>query len=298
MLIIDAFNVLHTEGILPPHLADPGVPGLIRLIATSRYAGRDLTVVCDGGNGTADSGVRMDHAVVLYAGQGREADDVIEELIDRYHRGNPLTVVSTDARLKRAARRRRARSIDSATFLRHLVEDTAAPRLRQAHALREQVPLDPYSVRAWMREFALHEPPPAPANPPAPTDAAPPDPESINDPRSPRKPPKKRHNRADAASGSTLGSRLRIDFEAPGAPDPSEPEADPERIATEPSRDVEPPSAGQRESDPPPLGAIDPLLLQALEEWRDRLTLDDLDMQQWIPDATPLPDRHRRPPGG
>jgi hypothetical protein len=52
MLIIDAFNVLHTQGVLPPDLADPGVPGLIRLIAASRYARRDLTIVCDGSGGS------------------------------------------------------------------------------------------------------------------------------------------------------------------------------------------------------------------------------------------------------
>jgi hypothetical protein len=95
MLIIDAFNVLHTQGVLPPDLADPGVPGLIRLIAASRYARRDLTIVCDGSGGSGTSGVRMDRAHVLYSGAGREADDLIEDLIDRFHRSNPLIVVSS-----------------------------------------------------------------------------------------------------------------------------------------------------------------------------------------------------------
>ncbi|MBZ0171833.1 MAG: NYN domain-containing protein, partial [Phycisphaerales bacterium] len=155
MLIVDTYNVLHIQGVLPPRLAGLGVPDLVRLVSVSRYAGRRLTLVCDGGPGGGVSGVRMHTAHILYAGSHLEADDVIEQLIERYHRGNSLDVVSTDRRLRRAASRRGARSITSERFLTHLVEDEQTPAPQRGHLLRAQVPLDAYSVGQWIREFGL-----------------------------------------------------------------------------------------------------------------------------------------------
>ena len=295
MLIVDAFNVLHTTGVLPPSIADPGVPGLIRLIGGSRYAARDLTLVCDGGAGTACSGVRMDRARVLYSGNDREADDLIEGLIDRYHRGNPLVVVSSDARLRRAARRRRCGRIPSETFLKHLANDAIRPTARPDPAtLRAQVPLDPYSVDGWLQEFGL---PPAerPRHTPAPlSEAAPPKSDNTRPPR-----PKKHTTAPRPAPRSSIGEPLRLDLQTDRpAINPHGAEPVSRRVAlpeTHPAPSPTPPGTPS----PPETGrvAIDPLLLEALEEWRDRLTIDDLDMQRWTPDATPLPpDRRRTPP--
>jgi predicted RNA-binding protein with PIN domain len=50
---------------------------------------------------------------VLMANQYAEADDLIEELIQRHPQPRRLTVVSGDQRLRRAARRRRAEDVDS-----------------------------------------------------------------------------------------------------------------------------------------------------------------------------------------
>lgn len=48
VLVVDAYNVLHTQGILPPDLAGPDVRGLIELIANSRYRRHRAVLVCDG----------------------------------------------------------------------------------------------------------------------------------------------------------------------------------------------------------------------------------------------------------
>jgi predicted RNA-binding protein with PIN domain len=122
VLLIDAYNVLHVSGILPPELAGPDVAGLVRLIARSRYADRELTVVCDG-VGSKSHGVSLGAARVLFSGTEREADDLIEVLITRFGRGRTLEVVSSDRRLHRAARRGKAGVISAEAFLRHLAED-------------------------------------------------------------------------------------------------------------------------------------------------------------------------------
>lgn len=271
MLIIDTYNVLHVTGVLPPRLAGIGVPGLVRLIASSRYAARRVTLVCDGGTPNGVSGVRMHTVHILYAGSHLEADDVIETLIERYHRGNSLDVVSTDNRIRKAARRRGARSISSDRFLAQLVHDESTPPARRGNILREQVPLDPYSVERWCREFGV--PPPDPRggisqrNPASDDQAERPEPT-----RSSEKPGASGSIRSRLTPPATIGEPLRVELppESPSSP---------------------PPVGGSRvaesspESAPPESVEIDPLVLAALEEWRDRLTLDDLDMQKWLPDA-------------
>ena len=288
MLIIDAFNVLHTTGVLPPDLADPGVPGLVRLIASSRYASRDLTIVCDGGGAASRSGVRMDRARILYSGIHREADDLIEDLIEVYYRGNPLEIVSSDARLRRAARRRRCASIPSDVFLSHLADDALVPRSQTSpDRLRAQVPLDAYSVDRWLEEFGLPRAdrtpdPVAPAAPasPAPTDSA----------TQHRARPKHKKIKKAAPPPASLGETLGLPpIKAPLPPPRTAPTA--ERPPEPAPMPVPGPQADRSQTKLPP--DLDPLLLQALEEWRDRLAIDDLDMQKWAPDATPLT---RRPP--
>lgn len=262
MLIIDAFNVLHTDGVLPAHLANPGVPGLVRLLANSRYAKRDITLVCDGGGSTSRSGVKMNPVRILYSGGGREADDVIEDLIERFHRGNELEIISSDRRLKKAARRKKARCTPSDEFLRNLANDANTRPKNRPNSPRIQVPLDVYSVAAWCEEFGFDPKLVHAAN------------QQKNAPPSPK--PRTTPEKKPPAAG--LSERLRIEL-------PPEPAAPPP---------PQTPIAPKEQQKEPDLSTIDPLLIEALEEWRDRLSLDDLCMKKWVPDATPI----KQPPHG
>lgn len=288
MLIVDAYNVLHVTGVLPPRLAGIGVPGLIRLMSHSRYRTRSMTLVCDGASGGRDSGLSMGPVRVLFSGRGREADDLIEGLIDRYGRGG-LTVISSDKRLRRAARRRGAESLESAAFLEHLVEDEARPAREHLPVFATEIPLDRYSVAHWMREFGFDEPP-APA-------AAP-----VQGARLPAARKVTRSKRAvrDPEAGSSvtsegLGERLEI----PRVPEVSPPEPRPPETSTPnrmPAAELSPRPMPAASSEPPTglLIDADPVLIQALQEWRGMLTPDDLDMRRWIDGVTPLPPAERR----
>ena len=279
MLIVDAYNVLHADGVLPPHLEGGGVPGLIRLLAASRYARRRITLVCDGGASGSRSGVRIDGVYVLYSGHEAEADDLIETLIEKYHRGNPLDVVSTDRRLRKAARRVGAGSIRSEDFLARLAEDEARPKLLSGNALRKQVPLDAYSVRAWCREFGVPEAEPETTE----TPVAPVDSPAREAP--PAKPVRTKPPRRRAGPAASLGHSLGITLPNPPG---TRPVAEPVPIS-DPIPESPPKSAPiSNEPAPASLDEIDPLVLRALEEWRGRLDLDDLDMRRWMPDADPL----------
>jgi len=166
MLLLDAYNILHIRGVLPPRLAGIEVPGLIRLIEGSRYAGQPLRLVCDGRRPPTDratalsSGearVTIGTAEVWYAGEGREADAVIEEILRTDSAARRMLVVSSDRRIRRAASRARAGTIDSETFLRHLVHDEALPHRGGLPEFATAIPLDGYSVAYWIREFGVGE---------------------------------------------------------------------------------------------------------------------------------------------
>jgi len=256
MLVIDAYNVLHARGVLPPDLVGLDVPGLIGLIASSRYGRRDLTLVCDGGRGASSSGVRMGHARVLFSGTHQEADDVIERLIRGAGRGAALAVVSSDTRLRRAARRAKAEALDSERFLARLVADRDAPPRQQLPAFAREVPLDRYSVAHWLREFGL--------------DA------DAGGSRRGDGPAAEAADPAPIATENRFGERLGIPLEAQA---PAEPHTEQAARGAETGGDHGP------APEPPEL---DPVIRQALEEWRGRLSADDLDTGRWIDGVTPL----------
>ena len=154
MLIVDVYNVLHVTGVLPPELAGPNPGDLAELVSRSRYARRGAILVCDG----TGSGGRSDRTTaeggsvrVVYAGGGKDADTLIERLIDQNSAPRRLLVVSDDRRIRTAARRRRAGWLSSGDFLAHLAHDASRPGTDRAPAKPES--LKPDEVDAWLKEF-------------------------------------------------------------------------------------------------------------------------------------------------
>lgn len=239
LVLVDAFNVLHVTGVLPPDLAGPNVVGLGRLIADSRYGRARVILVCDGigPDNTADS--LPGSVEVRFAGVRRDADTAIEDLIQSAGGGGgrKLLIVSSDHRLERAARRARARWLPSDVFLRQLAYDherrAASATSRQPGgrpAFTAALPLDPAERREWLRYFGI-----GPDDDLARLPAS-----EVPSPLPPLQPPP-----PDAAAPplTSLGPTL----------------------------------------------ADDPLIREALKEWRGRLSLDDLDMSRWLTDTPPPP---------
>lgn len=161
MLIVDVFNVLHADGVLPPELVLHSVSDLVWILERSRYAGTPKVLVCDGvrpGVGhTAPSATRIGDARVLYSGAGREADYEIERLIEKSSYPARLMVVSTDRRIARAAKKRRTGYLRSDAFLKQLAVDAdrrhAEPMPKWVH----EIPLSRASVEHWLETFGLDE---------------------------------------------------------------------------------------------------------------------------------------------
>ncbi len=160
MLILDAFNILHAWRASNDH-GGRGVLALLSALATGRYAGHDITLVCDGEAGRFGdeeratitrlvSGRRSRR--VLYAGVHLEADDLIEDLIAESPRPATLIVVSSDRRIVSAATAAGATTIDARDFITHLETDEAKVRNR---ALADRPCVETAAVAWWMHYFGI-----------------------------------------------------------------------------------------------------------------------------------------------
>lgn len=160
MLILDAFNILHAWRAGTRH-GGHAVSALLSALASGRYAGHDITLVCDGEAGRLGdeeqatitrlvSGTRSRR--VLYAGVHREADDVIEDLIAESPRPSRLIVVSSDRRVASAAIVAGATTIDSRDFIGHLEIDEAKAMRR---AIDDRPCVESASVAWWMNYFGM-----------------------------------------------------------------------------------------------------------------------------------------------
>jgi predicted RNA-binding protein with PIN domain len=261
MLLIDAFNVLH----LPQAVRDGralALADLAGLIGVSRYAGQRAVLVCDGTGGHAGPEARgrltLSGIEVVFSGAHRTADDEIEARL-RKAGGHGVTVVSDDRRLRRAAGRAGAKPLASGLFLVHLLNDHHRPRPKPLPSFTRDIPLDPYSVAHWMRQFGLS-------------------PNSLLDRRA-----GKAEAPAQASPPSTPPPKPQPP--APAAPGPGSP-ATPRRPASSP---VPAERALPNES-----LADDPVIREALEAWKGRLTLDDLDMARWLGEHPPGGGRDQR----
>jgi hypothetical protein len=166
LLLIDGYNLLHASGVASRHHGRTGLErarlGLLDFLAstiTPQERAR-TTVVFDAADAPPGLPAIRDHAgmTIRFVRDHACADELIEHLIEQCRAPRSLTVVSSDHRLHRAARRRKAQPIDSEAWLAQLV---AARRKRspgEADASAKPTgPLSPTEVAHWVEVFS-HDP--------------------------------------------------------------------------------------------------------------------------------------------
>ena len=124
-LIIDGYNLMHAAGIARRSYG----PGDLERCRTQLnrllkdLLGRDAisraSVVYDAFDSTSDANRSQDQGGlhVLFAPKGTDADTEIERLLNQHSSPKQVLVVSSDHRLHKAARRRKAACVDSEEFL-------------------------------------------------------------------------------------------------------------------------------------------------------------------------------------
>ncbi len=180
-LLIDGYNLLHVTGLF----GKGGGPGsfqrsreaLLRFLAASLEPAERMntTIVFDAND--APPGLPQEHLfeeiTVRYARDYSDADALIEELIQRDNAPRSLLVVSSDHRIQRAARRRRAQNVDSDVWYSRLWQQRVQTR-RGQHRPHPEKPIGELSeaeIDYWVNEFLRDDVPPenrAPADGPNP----------------------------------------------------------------------------------------------------------------------------------
>jgi predicted RNA-binding protein with PIN domain len=165
-VLIDGYNLLHASGILGsgvgPGSLERSRSALLNFLAES-LAERQLsrtTIVFDARE--APPGLPRTTMyrgmTVCFAPRGLDADAVIEDLIAAESSPRRLTVVSSDHRLHRAARRRRAKAIDSDVWYGEVIRLRIERARKKKPAGKPAGPISDVEVRFWLREFGIvHE---------------------------------------------------------------------------------------------------------------------------------------------
>jgi hypothetical protein len=161
-IIIDGYNLLYMAGILGegrgPRNLELSRLALLNFLAESLAPGEiaKTIVVFDAKDAPWGAKNVLEHRgiSVQFASRWPDADCLIEELIRLDSSPRRLTVVSSDHRLQRAARRRKAKAVDSDVWYKELVQKRLARRQTESTAPeRPAVPLLAEDVAYWVRQF-------------------------------------------------------------------------------------------------------------------------------------------------
>jgi predicted RNA-binding protein with PIN domain len=161
-ILIDGYNLLNATGIMGRGVGPGGLErsrlALLNFLAESLDP-TDLprtTVVFDAHDPPKGLPRMVEHRglTVRYSSQYDEADTQIEELILADSSPRNLTVVSSDHRIQRAAKRRRARAVDSDVWYNEVIRERQQ-RLRAVsdRDIRPPAPLLAEDVEYWIRQF-------------------------------------------------------------------------------------------------------------------------------------------------
>jgi hypothetical protein len=151
-LLVDACNVLHVTGVLPPHLAAGEPWDLAELVRRSRYGAATVTLVCDGSRPGLQRVDAVGSVTMQWTGSDK-ADEAIDRALAASSHARSFTVVSNDRAVQASARRHGAEVLDAEQFLTHLALD--ADRSPRGPSLRRNVTLDAAATERWMRELGL-----------------------------------------------------------------------------------------------------------------------------------------------
>ena len=180
-LLIDGYNLLHATGAIKGgaragDLARARERLLRQLTAGLTEGERARTqIVFDSHRKTKDADDQRVHGMtVTYSVGFEEADDLLEQIIRQHPQPRSLTVVSSDQRVQRTAKARKAQVVSSDDWLMQLLDDTerkpATPATTgsaitdtSAADQRDQLetvdqpdpPLSADEVYQWLNEFGL-----------------------------------------------------------------------------------------------------------------------------------------------
>lgn len=163
-LLIDGYNLLHVTGIFGkgtgPGTFQRSREALLRFLAASIDPNerKNTTIVFDAAEAPPGLSrtIAFEEMTVRYATDYPDADSLIEEMILDDSAPRSLLVVSSDHRIQRAARRRRARTVDSDIWYAELWQRRVQSRNAQQKPFPEKPmgDLSAAEIDYWVQEFS------------------------------------------------------------------------------------------------------------------------------------------------
>ena len=180
-LLIDGYNLLHATGAMP-RSAGPGDLArarerLLRQLSsglTSEERAQTQIVFDSHRQPQGDEVQQLQGMTVSYSAGFEEADDLLEQIIRKHPQPRSLTVVSSDLRIQRAAKARKAKAIscddwlmlllDKSQPLQKLPHEPSPPQPTEACSDEAQQAdksdsIDPLlsaeEVSEWLNEFGI-----------------------------------------------------------------------------------------------------------------------------------------------
>ena len=167
-LIIDGYNLMHAAGLGKRSYGPGGLEkcrnGLLNYLAnhlTGRQRAR-TTIAFDAAEAPADlpRHSKQSSMETIFASAGSDADSLIEELIANHSAPRQIRLVSSDHRLQKAAKKRRAKFVDSELFMEELQQRgpvTDEPRSttgsRENRSPKYSGEVSDAETEAWLKEF-------------------------------------------------------------------------------------------------------------------------------------------------
>ncbi len=158
-LLIDGYNLLHASDIISASgTLEASRQALLEFLAETLQPRelREATIVFDASDAPPGLPQLLHHRglTVRFAPRHEDADALIEQLIEDCLAPKFLTVVSSDHRLHRAARRRKAKAIDSEIWYSERVRLLRSRSAQAEPALaKPSQPPSPEEVEFWLKEF-------------------------------------------------------------------------------------------------------------------------------------------------
>lgn len=166
--IIDGYNLMHAAGLGKRRYGPRGLEkcrnALLNYLANHLIGCQRArtTIVFDAAEAPADlpRHSRQSNMEIMFAPAGSDADSLIEELIANHSAPRQIRLVSSDHRLQKAAKKRRAKFVDSELFVEELeqhgpvTDEPHAPTgNRKSRSPKYSGEVSDAETQTWLKEF-------------------------------------------------------------------------------------------------------------------------------------------------
>jgi hypothetical protein len=157
--LIDGYNLLHALGLLHgrtgPHSLERARRALLGYLSQTRSSqAGEVTIVFDAAHGPLHRAAQQEHQGlhILYT-RDCQADDLIEDLIQREATPRQLTIISDDHRVQQAGRRRHCLVLGCLDYVEQMSQPPR-PKAEPAEGPAKPQSLSSAETAHWLREFS------------------------------------------------------------------------------------------------------------------------------------------------